>query len=134
MVVVLDGLRDVRSFEDVTAERVPAVDVAGIGAVDEEHAAAEVARRSFQEQVKVVRHQAVAVAADVEALDRRGEILEKHPAIEGVEEDRPLARPAASDVMKAVRPHSASSVRLDHRQLGCNFVATELQKDDVSTT
>src|SRR6267142_2224647 len=83
-------------------ELVAPIDVPGVGAVDDEHSAAEIRFRRLDEQVVVVRHEAESVTEPAEALDGRREVPKQRQIVPlVVKENGPAVAPSGYVVKPA---------------------------------
>jgi hypothetical protein len=92
----------VPSLEHVAAELVGGVEPRGVRAIEITHAFGQVSSRSGDQQVKVVGHQAVAVAAPAAFDDHFAEGAEEDAAIGVGAEDLPPGNPASRDVVQVI--------------------------------
>jgi hypothetical protein len=134
VLVGLDVLGVERTLKYVAVELVAPVEVPGERAVYDQHPFGQVRRGRLDQQMRVVRHQAVGVEAPPAALDCTREMAQVREVIAIVVEERRSTISTRrhvverSGLLETVSPGHAATVRPQPIQQGCNFVATLLQK------
>jgi len=87
-------------LDDVADPLVPSVESLGVPAVEAPHPAREIGHGSLQQQVEVVRHEAVRVEAPLVAPDDLSQPVEEEEAVPVVEEDRLTGVASRRDVVE----------------------------------
>ena len=102
MPVALDEACAEAALEEVAVEPVPAVEQLGIRAIEALHPLRQVGRRRLEEEVVVVRHQALRMAVPAEPGDDVFRDREHQPPVGVVAHDVLSAVSAGVDVVHAV--------------------------------
>jgi hypothetical protein len=96
-----DRGRAVRTLEDMPGSVVPSIEPLRVRAVEMTHSCAARRLGSLQEEMEVIRHDAVRVAEPCEPLHSSGEHLEPGLVVMGVEEEALLGVAPRTDVKEA---------------------------------
>jgi hypothetical protein len=103
MALTLDEDPLVSTLEEVADPIVPAVEALRVDSVQLPHPARQVRLRSLDDEVVVVRHQAIGVARPAVLPDDITEDTEERPTVTVVEEDRLAGIAPCGDVVESAR-------------------------------
>jgi hypothetical protein len=107
----LDDGRSVARLEQMPNVVVSPVEVVRVPAVQPVHADREVGVRSLNQQMEVIRHQAVGRTQPATLVDDLGQYCEEPAPVDVVEEDGPTLGPARRHVVDRVRRLEARAAR-----------------------
>ena len=103
------------ALQEMPHPLMPAIDGLGIRAVELPHAAGEIGLRGFEQQMIVVIHQAVRMAAPPEAIDDMGQSLQKQGTVPIIRDDGLAGVAATGDMAHGTRIfHAQRSSHEEH--------------------